>query len=119
MEDQSNIAAENNGDHEIDEAMLELREFVAQMTDVEGYLIDMDMLTATRIEKLKLSMPMQLDLHVMDDGSVRLGGSPPLYYTETTILPVFHQLNVQLEINGQEDNHSDDHEQAVEPGIIH
>lgn len=87
---------EGNDDGLIDEAMLEMAEFVSQMTDVEGYMFDAEMSTALRVEKLKMSMPMQLDIHVSEDGSVILGGSPPLYYTETTFSPVFHQLTINI-----------------------
>ncbi|MEO5601455.1 MAG: hypothetical protein ABIR06_11070 [Cyclobacteriaceae bacterium] len=80
----------------VDEAMLEMGDFLSQMTDVDGYLVDAEMLTALTVEKVNLSMPIQLDLHVRDDGSVLLGGSPPLYYTETTFSPVFHQLTINI-----------------------
>jgi len=85
-------------DRQIDEAMLEMAEFVSQMTEVEGYLIDPENEIAMKLEEVKLSIPIELDLLVAEDGSVILGGSPPLYYTETTILPVFHQLNVTIKI---------------------
>lgn len=103
----------------IDEAMLNFAAFFVQMTEVDGYIADAEMQTACRIEKLELSMPVQLDLHVMDDGSVRLGGSPPLYYTETTVMPVFHQLRIHVELDKQESNRLPYHEQAVESGIIY
>lgn len=80
----------------IDEAMLEIGEFVSQMTDVDGYLVDEEMQSALRVEKVYMSMPIQLDLQMREDGSVSLGGSPPLYYAETTFLPVFHQLTINI-----------------------
>lgn len=83
---------------EVDEAMLSLGEFVSQMTDLDGYIIDTDNSTAMHLEQVKLSIPIQLDLLVRGDGSLILGGSPPLYYTETTILPVFHQLDVTIKL---------------------
>ena len=83
---------------EIDEAMLSLAEFVSQMTDVDGSIMDADNPTAMHVKQVQLSIPIQLDLLVKDDGSVILGGSPPLYYTETTILPVFHQLDVTIKL---------------------
>lgn len=83
---------------EIDEDMLSMAEFVSQMTDVGGYITDADYPVAILLEQVELSIPIQLDLLVNDHGSVILGGSPPLYYTETTILPVFHQLNVTIKL---------------------
>jgi hypothetical protein len=105
---------------EIDEAMLEMNEFIAQMTEVEGYLYDEEMETAMQLEKVKLSVPIQLDLQVQDDGAIALGGSPPLYYVETTILPVFHQLTVNIEVAKNEirDSHAGSDESRVEPRVI-
>lgn len=87
---------EGNDDSWVDEAMLEMGEFVSQMTDVDGYMFDAEMSTALRVEKIKMSMPIQLEIQVSDNGSVVLGGSPPLYYTETTFSPVFHQLTINI-----------------------
>src|SRR5687768_5074010 len=87
---------EGNDDSLVDEAMLGIGEFVSQMTDVDGYMFDTEMSTALRVEKVEMSMPMQLDIQVREDGSVILGGSPPLYYTETTFSPVFHQLTINI-----------------------
>lgn len=80
----------------IDEAMLEMAEFVSQMTDVDGYLFDAETSSALRVEKVNMSMPIQIDLLVGEDGTVTLGGSPPLYYAETTHMPVFHQLTINI-----------------------
>ena len=80
----------------IDESMLEWSEFISQMTEVDGYLRDDEMGTAMQLETVEMSMPIQLDLHVGEDGRVILSGSPPLYYVDTTILPVFHQLSIKI-----------------------
>jgi hypothetical protein len=99
MEDlKDNVQPEVTDTDEIDEAMLAMSEFVVQMSDVEGYLVDEEMMTSMQLEKVGLSIPIQLDLHVRDDGTVRLGCSPPLYYAATTILPVFHQLNINIKL---------------------
>jgi hypothetical protein len=82
----------------IDETMLEWSDFISQMTEVDGYLRDDEMGTAMQLEKVEMSMPIQLDLHVAEDGRVILGGSPPLYYVDTTILPVFHQLSIKIAV---------------------
>jgi hypothetical protein len=87
---------EGNDDRLVDEAMLEMGEFLSQMTDVEGYMFDAEMSAALRVEKVEMSMPIQLDIQVTASGSVILGGSPPLFYTETTFSPVFHQLTINI-----------------------
>ena len=100
-------AREESAEELIDEAMLNMGEFLSQMTDVDGYLRDTGMLTAMQLEKVNLSMPIQLDLQMKNDGSLALGGSPPLYYAETTFLPVFHQLTVNIKVEEKENLQSD------------
>jgi hypothetical protein len=80
-------------------------EFVAQMTDVEGYLVDHEMRTAMQLEHVELSIPVQIDLLVNEDGTVVIGSSPPLYYADTTILPVFHQLDIKIAVNENPDHY--------------
>lgn len=108
MVDQSDSTAHDETDGGlIDEAMLEMCDFLSQMTDVDGYLVDAEMLTSMRLQKLNMSMPIQLDLLVREDGSVLLGGSPPLYYAETTFLPVFHQLTINIKVEEKENQEND------------
>lgn len=101
------VVAEESEDDLIDEAMLGMGEFFSQMADVEGYLLDAEMLAAMQMEKVKMSMPMQLQVHVKEDGSVVLGGSPPLYYAATTILPVFHQLTINIKAEAKANQEDD------------
>jgi hypothetical protein len=102
-----NRPSEESNDGMVDEAMLEMGDFLSQMTDVDGYLADTEMRTSMKVEKLNMSMPIQLDLLVMDDGSIVLGASPPLYYTETTFLPVFHQLTINIDVEEKENRKND------------
>ena len=41
-------------------------------------------------------MPVENGVTVDDDGKVTLHGSPPTQLTETTILPVFHQMKLKV-----------------------
>ena len=54
------------------------------------------------VEKLEIELPFEMDVLVEVDGRVRLAGGPPTQYTETTIMPVFHQIKVSVtgDING-------------------
>lgn len=81
----------------IDEAMLEMSGFIDEMTDLDVYLVAEEEDFAMYAEKVTLDLPVQLDIGVLDDGQVVIGSSPPLYYVETTIMPVFHQLKVTIE----------------------
>lgn len=88
----------------IDEAMMEMGEFISQMSEVEGYLLDEKWQTATRLENVEMEIPIQLDLHVNDDGLLTIGSSPPLFYVNTTVMPVFHQLKVTISVNENSEN---------------
>lgn len=83
----------------VDEAMLEMGDFVAQMSDIEGLLVSEEEAMVMQAEKVSLDIPIQLDLRVQEDGTVVIGTSPPLYYVETTIMPVFHQMQLNIEID--------------------
>jgi hypothetical protein len=48
------------------------------------------------VEQVKLDMPVEINIAVDDQGKVTLQGSPPTQRTETTILPVFHQLKLRV-----------------------
>ena len=102
-----NTASYEGDDALVDEAMLEMGEFVSQMTDVDGDLADAETGTALRVEKVSMSMPIQLDLLVREDGSVILGASPPLYYADTTFMPVFHQLTINLIVEEEKNRESE------------
>lgn len=83
----------------IDEAMLEIGDFVSQMSDIDGYLTSEEAEFALEMEKVDLDMPLQLDIRVAEDGRVNIGSSPPLYYVETTIMPVFHQIQISIDVD--------------------
>lgn len=82
---------------EVDEAMLEMGEFVYEMSDIDGYLTSEEAEFALKMEHVELDMPIQLDVKVAEDGTVKIGSSPPLYYVETTVMPVFHQMKIHIE----------------------
>jgi hypothetical protein len=98
----------------IDESMLGMGEFISQMTEVEGYLRDDEMGTATRLERVAMEFPIQLDVHVSEDGSVVIGGSPPLYYVETTVAPVFHQFRIDITVEENTKTDARTNEQGME-----
>lgn len=48
------------------------------------------------IEQMSIELPIEIEIAVEDTGSVRLAGSPPTQYTETSIMPIFHQLKLYI-----------------------
>ncbi|MDO9553356.1 hypothetical protein [Rhodonellum sp.] len=92
---------------EIDEAMLEMSGFVSQMVDLDGLLFDLEEKVLVQLEKADLEIPIQLEILNTNDEGLKIGCSPPLYYVETTVLPVFHQLKVNIEITENKASHGD------------
>lgn len=49
-----------------------------------------------RVERLSVDLPFELDLNT-NGAKPALHASPPMQYTETTIMPVFHRIRVTIE----------------------
>jgi len=81
---------------EIDEAMLPFSELMEGLSDHTGKVGDETAGFIMQVEKIKAGFPLQMDIQVDEDGQVVLGGSPPLYYFETSVMPVFHNLKITL-----------------------
>ena len=82
---------------EIDEAYARFAENMTAFADVVGTFEDPDGIQRMRVTRLEVETPVEMDLRVAKDGNVTLGAAPPVYRTETTILPVFHNLRITLE----------------------
>lgn len=48
------------------------------------------------IDALSVASPIELDVAVDEEGAVRITGSTPTQWTETTILPVFHAIRLTI-----------------------
>jgi hypothetical protein len=53
-----------------------------------------------RVERAVLDLPIELDVGVDDDGVVVLATAPPTQHVETTIMPVFHQVRIEIGVDG-------------------
>lgn len=80
----------------IDEAMLPFNEFAGSLSLFNGRITDDLNMASMHIENIQLSLPIQLDISVDENGDVTLGASPPLYYISTTVLPVFHNIKLTV-----------------------
>lgn len=80
----------------VDEAQAPLHVFVGALAVATQPIVDAQSGAGMFVESLQISMPFELDVHLDAGGCVSLAGSPPTQYTETTILPVFHQLKLRV-----------------------
>jgi hypothetical protein len=81
----------------MDEAFLALHELVPALIPNLPDIIDTDAGVRTRLTGYDVTTPVELTVTVRADGSVRLGGAPPLYHLATSTLPVFHGLRIVAE----------------------
>jgi hypothetical protein len=82
----------------VDEAFLPLAVLVPgllpNMPDIYAAFDD-ETGVRTGITGYEVTSPVELDITVHPDGSVEIGGAPPLYHLATSTLPVLHRLRVE------------------------
>lgn len=81
---------------EIDEALVPMHEHLAAMLEVDGLAIDEENAMQMQISEISIESPLQLDIITGTGNEMVIGSSPPLYYMETGILPVFHSIKCRI-----------------------
>lgn len=84
----------------IDPGLSPLFRFISDFTLLEG-MIDGPEGLSMSVEKMTLSMPIDLDIVSNNDGTVTLGGSTPSMYAPVGLMPVFHHIRMTIH---QDDN---------------
>ena len=70
-------------------------ELVAALADVDESADELSDGTLA-IDSITVASPIELELVTMDDGTLRITGSTPTQWTETTVLPVFHAIRLTI-----------------------
>lgn len=81
---------------EIDEAYASFVDNITAFADIEGIFEDPHHMQRLRVRRVEVETPIELDLRVSREGVTALGTAPPVYRTDTTIMPVFHTLRLTL-----------------------
>ena len=76
--------------------LLPLAELVHTLADYEKQRVDPETGQVLTVEAIKLEMPVELRVMVDEAGQVTLKGAPPTQRTATTVLPVFHQMQIRI-----------------------
>jgi hypothetical protein len=100
--------ASNDFYNEIDEALLPFHQHINEMLVIDGEVYDKSKEIRMSIYEVDIDSPVQLDVIVNEYGQVVVGSSPPLYYLDTGIQPVFH--NIRLRAVATEPDNYNDHE---------
>ena len=82
----------------IDEALVPFHEQINAMLEIDGTIEDKNADFRMIIHEVTIESPVQLDIIVDEDESVTLGSSPPLYYVDTEVQPVFHKIRFRAVI---------------------
>ncbi len=79
-----------------DSLLMPFSQLIHDLVDYNKHLEEPILGQVMTVEQVKLDMPVEINIAVDDQGKVTLNGSPPTQRTETTILPVFHQLKLRV-----------------------
>lgn len=84
----------------INEDFIEFNEFIEELASIDSYMdkrID-HQIVAMQVEKITTETACQLSIEVDSDGAVSIGTIPPMYYLETSFMPVFHNIKINFEL---------------------
>jgi len=76
-----------------------LNEFILEMANVDFYLTEhyLDEEIVLKPKKIETQTPVQLSIEIDENSEVKIGAIPPMYYVETTFMPVFHNIKLNIE----------------------
>ena len=93
--------------HEIDEALEPLSLIMELMTSIGERTSDEEFDVPVSVTEMDVSLPVELDIHVDDNGGITLGSAPPTQQIETTFMPVFQNVRVKIttidKLHGEEE----------------
>jgi hypothetical protein len=79
----------------LDESTTPLHAFTQALTGLQGCVVEED-LASWSIAAVHLDMPLELDVHVLDNGQLVLGSTPPHIKMDSSFPTVYHTLRVTL-----------------------
>lgn len=76
--------------------LLSFADLIHTLTDYEKQRVNPETGQVLTVEQIKVDMPIELRVEVDESGQVTLKGAAPTQRTETTVLPVFHQMQLRI-----------------------
>lgn len=71
-------------------------DIIEQLADLTDPLEDPTSGQVFQIEQVTVNLPIEFNISVNEEGTATLRSTPPTQTTETTIVPVFHRLSLQI-----------------------
>lgn len=85
----------------MDEAFRPLHSIVRGLCPTTSIRAD-DLGIHSYITRMEIEAPVELDVTRGDDGMVRIGSTPPLYYVDTSLRPSYHRIRFVAEVDREE-----------------
>jgi hypothetical protein len=82
----------------MDEAFMPFRQIIEEMLSFRGEFVDEEAGVRSYITDYEIELPVELDISRDEDGTLRIGSTPPLYYVDTAIRPSFHHVKFTVQI---------------------
>lgn len=87
----------------IDEALAPVSGFIHDMVSVSGELIDQEQGVRMYLENMTVSTPIELDVIMSETGEMVLGSAPPTQSVETSFMPIFHQIKLNITLDDHDE----------------
>jgi len=100
---------ENDVDSASSDALPPFAALIAALGDVDEADEDEDEYAEARarvmdVDRITLTLAIEMSVETAEAGSLRVRGSTPTQWTETSVMPVFHKLTMHIEHSEQSAN---------------
>jgi hypothetical protein len=80
----------------IDTALMPINEMMFALSEIQGEM--KNEICSMSVESMLIEMPFELDIINDMEGNITLGSSPPTQKFETSFMPVFHKIKLNIEV---------------------
>lgn len=81
----------------MDEAFLPLNSIIDKILEIPGNFSDEESGVHSYIYEIEVGTPIELDITLNDDGTVKIGTVPPMYRVDTSFRPSYHSITIKAE----------------------
>ena len=81
---------------EIDESLVPFSLIMELMTNIGERTSDEEFDNPVVVSEMTVSLPIEMEVHVDDEGGMTIGSAPPTQKIETTFMPVFQNVRVTI-----------------------
>jgi len=82
----------------MDEAFIPMAQILERMLWVGQEIVDEDAGIRSYVHECAIESPVELNVFRDEDGTLRIGTTPPLYYVDTSLRPSYHRLKFMAQL---------------------